>query len=91
MLQDFLAGRSEISAELGRTSDAPPSEVGGFQSLLTARQGNLPGNGGRRLQDVPARESGEGPQIELVQENGVVKKIVVTCICCQRIELDCEY
>lgn len=92
MLQDFLAGRSDISAEIGATSGAATSEGSGFQSLLTAGATKLSGeSGGRRLTGGRAVETQEAPLIELVQENGVVKRIVVVCTCCQRIELDCEY
>ena len=38
---------------------------------------------------APARL--DAPQIELVQEEGKVRRIVVTCTCCEKIELECEY
>ncbi len=38
----------------------------------------------------PASEKAE-PQIELVNRDGAVERIVITCTCCQRIELQCEY
>jgi hypothetical protein len=31
------------------------------------------------------------PQIELVNRDGSVDRIVITCTCCKRIELQCEY
>jgi len=32
-----------------------------------------------------------GPQVELVQNKGRVERIIVTCTCCKRIELQCQY
>jgi len=31
------------------------------------------------------------PQIELIQNGGRVERIIVTCSCCNRIELQCQY
>ena len=59
---------------------------------MSARAASLaPGGSARRIESQDAGERLEAPQIELVQEGGVVRRIVVTCTCCQRIELECEY
>jgi hypothetical protein len=39
-------------------------------------------------EEAPARET---PEIEVIQENGKIRRIVVTCKCCERIELECDY
>ena len=91
MLQDFLAGRPSIASDRTASAGSAAQETG-FQSLLSARVASLsPGGSARRIESQDAGERLEAPQIELVQEGGVVRRIVVTCTCCQRIELECEY
>jgi hypothetical protein len=91
MLQDFLAGRPSVVSEHAPTPGTSLPESG-FQSLLNVRGGKHPSNGvPRRVGESATGETLEAPQIEVEQENGVVRRIVVTCTCCQRIELECEY
>lgn len=91
MLQDFLAGRPDVATERAPATSAGVPDTG-FQSLLSARAANLPPSGGvRRIEGPDSGETLGAPEIELVQEGGVVRRIVVTCTCCQRIELECEY
>ena len=91
MLQDFLTGRPGAATARTPATDAAGPETG-FQSLLTARTGDLPSGGTtRRIEARDAAEGLEAPEIEVVQEGGVVRRIIVTCTCCQRIELECAY
>jgi len=91
MLQDFLAGRPSLNSDSAKPA-VPAEREAGFQPLFAARAPALtPAAGGRRIADVPESELLDAPQIELVEENGVVQRIIVTCTCCQRIELECEY
>jgi hypothetical protein len=39
----------------------------------------------------PAAETEPTPQIELIENGGRVERIIVTCTCCNRIELQCQY
>lgn len=39
---------------------------------------------------IVGQDEGE-PQIELVNRDGRVERIVITCSCCKRIELQCDY
>ena len=79
MLQDFLSNR-------------PASEPRntGFQSLLATR---TPGLAASRtdIDTEPGAERLEAPEIELIHEAGQVRRIIVTCKCCEKITIDCEY
>lgn len=33
----------------------------------------------------------DAPQVELVTRDGKIERIIVTCTCCERIELECQY
>ena len=83
MLQDFLANRPAGGPA------AEPRHTG-FQSLLAAR---APGLAARRtdLDAEPEAERLEAPEIELIHDAGQVRRIIVTCKCCEKITIDCEY
>jgi len=40
---------------------------------------------------VSEAQSETEPRIELIQNGGKVERIIVTCTCCNRIELQCQY
>ncbi|MEI6714548.1 MAG: hypothetical protein WCO60_12395 [Verrucomicrobiota bacterium] len=78
------------------------SRSGGFQSLRSAllEAGNVVVPGA----EPPVNQMGHGnsdsqqeplvhqePTVELVSNNGRIEKVIVTCSCCRRIELDCTY
>ena len=87
MLQDFLANRTAISASTA--SEAEPRSSG-FQPLFAARSAAL--TAARPPAEVePESERREAPEIELVHEAGQVRRIIVTCKCCEKITIDCEY
>lgn len=85
MLQDFLAGR------LTNDSTATPaiSRGGGeFQPMSPARFGAL---AAPAAPPVPERPRLAEPQVEIIEDGGKVHRIVVTCTCCEKIEIECEY
>ena len=87
MLQDFLANRPAISAS---TDSAAEPRSSGFQPLFAARAAALTAT--RQSAEVePESERLEAPEIELVHEAGQVRRIIVTCKCCEKITIDCEY
>ena len=87
MLQDFLANRSAISASTA--SEAEPRSSG-FQPLFAARAAAL--TAARQPVEIESdTERLEAPEIELVHEAGQVRRIIVTCKCCEKITIDCEY
>lgn len=91
MLQDFLSGRAAVHSDSTAPEVAPPGETG-FQPFFAARAAGLAAAGSaRRIEEVPANEPLDAAQVELVEENGRVQRIVVTCTCCKRIEIECEY
>ena len=87
MLQDFLANRPAIASSTGL--EAEPRSAG-FQPLFAARSAGLPSKRQEAGAD-PDVERLDAPEIELVQEAGQVRQIIVTCKCCEKITIDCEY
>ena len=87
MLQDFLANRPSIQSS---ASNSAPARSDSFQPLIASRPAGLAGKNSEPDPE-PASEHLEAPQIELVRENGQVRRIVVTCSCCEKITIDCEY
>lgn len=87
MLQDFLANRPGIPSPTA--SDAEPRSSG-FQPLFAARATSLAATR-QQLDLEPEAERLEAPEIELVHEAGQVRQIIVTCKCCEKITIDCEY
>ena len=85
MLQDFLANRPSIQSHA--TTNAP-ERGGGFQPLFATRPAGL---AAKDSEADPESERLEAPQIEIVREAGQVRRIVVTCTCCEKITIDCEY
>lgn len=68
---------------------APAREIalgaGDFQPLFTA------GALGSRVKGEEKSEGHESPEIELVEVEGRVQQIIVTCRCGERTVLDCAY
>ena len=76
---------------------------GGFQSLRTALleagsvvdpnhrpASSIQGNGASSLSEE-THTSTQEPTVELITDGGRIEKIIVTCPCCRRIELNCTY
>ena len=87
MLQDFLSNRPAIQSP-SATEVQPRDST--FQPFFAARAAGL----SAQRAEIDA-ESGikrlEAPEIELVEEAGQVRRIIVTCTCCEKITIDCEY
>ncbi|MCH8473755.1 MAG: hypothetical protein LAT55_00825 [Opitutales bacterium] len=66
---------------------AKPSEFQPYATALKIQQGkNSAKSGG------PEEDSGKKkPKVQVVDEDGIVKKIRVTCSCGELIEIDCSY
>jgi hypothetical protein len=80
-IQSFLSNRP--AATPGRGSFSEPAGQGGFQRLFEgAPKEEISGMAKPRL---------DAPQVDVVEENGRVASIVVTCKCCERIEIACRY
>jgi hypothetical protein len=65
----------------------------GFQSLFSREATTTKSEAG--FQPLPATapkaETEAIPHIELVENAGKVEKIIITCTCCNKIELQCQY
>ncbi len=86
MLQDFLANRPGASSQSTETQSAST----GFQSLFAARAAGL-ASPRREIEPVVETKKLDAPEIELVEEAGQLRRIIVTCTCCEKITIDCEY
>jgi hypothetical protein len=63
----------------------PPKAEPAFQPMFTGAQPHP------EPAPVTKPETEAGPRVEFVQNGGKVERIVVTCTCCNRIELQCQY
>lgn len=79
-IQSFLSNRATAAPLRGGLSE--PSSPGGFQRLF---------EGAPQADDGGGKPHLDAPQIEVIEENGRVASIVVTCRCCERIEIACGY
>ena len=80
-LQPFLSNRAASAASPdGMQQSASP---GGFQQLFERPAQTESGTDGQTRLDAA--------QVEVIEENGRIASIVVTCKCCERIELACRY
>jgi hypothetical protein len=84
-MQDFLHGRLSCSPHSGPNPDTAP----GFVGMENSHPAGNPASGAA-AQAGRAAPSG-APDIQLVKENGQVRKIIVLCSCGERIELECAY
>jgi len=89
MLQDFLTGRAALASE----TSTPPALARGssdFQPMNPARFGQL---GAPEPESAPGEAAPrlDAPLVEVIEDGGRVRRIVVTCRCCEKIEIDCEY
>ena len=78
-IQSFLSNRPTAAPSRGGLSE--PSNPGGFQRLFE----------GAPQAEAGGRPRLDAPQVEVIEENGRVASIVVTCRCCERIEIACRY
>ncbi len=79
-IQSFLSNRATASPLRGGLQE--PSSPGGFQRLF---------EGAPETGDRDGKPHLDAPQVEVIEENGRVVSIVVTCRCCERIEIACRY
>ena len=80
-LQPFLSNRTASETNPDGTPQA--SRSGDFQQLFgkpTQPEGRT---------ENPSRL--DAPKVDVIEENGRIASIVVTCKCCERIELACRY
>lgn len=96
-----MAGGLEAEGAFGMGFASPG---GGFRSLRDAllengsvvepgKTGSLPLASKGDPREAPGTTIHEGsePTVELVMDGDRIAKVVVTCACCRKIELDCTY
>ncbi len=90
-MESFLQNRPAL-ATANRYVLQPPTEPG-FQPFLRPAGPNEKENPLLSVQvtDEGLVHPGGEPKIELIELDGSVERIVITCSCCKRIELQCEY
>ena len=79
--QSFLSNRASAAPRQNDSSQSAGS--GGFQRLFDETAQPEGGAEGKTRLDAP--------QVDVIEENGRVARIVVTCRCCERIEIVCSY
>jgi hypothetical protein len=90
-MESFLQNRPSLATAQHYTPQ-PPGEPG-FQPFLRPK---TPGSAPAALSSGDAtnaqlvRDEAQ-PQLELVNREGCVERIIVICTWCKRIELQCEY
>ena len=77
-IQSFLSNRPAAASGISQGAGS-----GGFQRLFEGVPQTANG--------VQAAARLDAPQVDVVEENGRVTSIVVTCRCCERIEIACQY
>jgi hypothetical protein len=80
-MQSFLTNRA--AAAPSRDAASPSEISGGFQRLFDETAQTQASTAGQQRLDAP--------RVDVIEENGRVASIVVTCRCCERIELACRY
>jgi hypothetical protein len=89
-MESFLQNRPSL-ATAGRFTSQSDSN-GDFQPFLRP---SLPADKSAALtsteKQLSSGQVANEPKIELVNREGCIERIVITCSCCQQIELECEY
>jgi len=88
-MNSFLENRPLAARNRKEGSISAPKSEPGFQSLMP--QGAAAPAPASAPKPPPAAETEAMPQVELIENGGRVERIIVTCTCCNRIELQCQY
>jgi len=87
-MQNYLDGQGVLNVENSAANPLPLSND--FQPLFFSAKKNGSTDGGTFSQGS-AGGGHDSPQIELISLEGKIQRIVITCTCCKRIELECQY
>jgi len=83
-MNSFLDNRPSVASKTGVIPQPKAEPI--FQPMFAG--GSQPQ---ARPEPVSKPDGEAGPRVEFVQNGGKVERIVVTCTCCNRIELQCQY
>jgi hypothetical protein len=89
-MESFLQNRPSLATA---SRYVRPAIEPGFQPFLRPAS---PGQ--QEVSSLPSHQANTAltveeaePQIQLMDRDGSVERIIITCVCCKRIELQCEY
>jgi hypothetical protein len=85
-MNSFLENRPVAASKNGVV--ATPKSEPGFHTLFPQKTPTKPESDAK---PAPQAAPEAAPSVELVQNGGKVERIIVTCTCCKRIELQCQY
>ena len=80
LMKSFLSGRSRATTD---SLQAPAGSNPGFLAKATVTGG--------AHKDHAAAAGGTGPTVEAVKQGDKVTRLIVTCSCGERIEIECLY
>ena len=89
-MNSFLENRPLAARNRKDGVIAPLNSEPGFHILIPQGAAAAPASASAP-KPPPAIETEPVPQVELVENAGRVERIIVTCTCCNRIELQCQY
>jgi hypothetical protein len=90
-MESFLQDRPSLAS--ASRHPQPPALERGFQPFTppASPSGKEASPKSTNPEDMIVGQDEGEPQIELVNRDGRVERIVITCSCCKRIELQCDY
>jgi hypothetical protein len=83
-MKSFLSGKASLGS-------APLSSEVQKNTIGSARKHAAASHAANAPHTHASDGSSVGPQIELVKEGGKVVRLVITCTCGERIEVECLY
>lgn len=87
-MKSFLSDRPRITAPVVIHADAAT----GFTALASVAAGAHPhATVARKESAAPAGHPGGSAQVECVREGDKIARLIITCACGERIEIDCLY
>jgi len=89
-MENFLQNRPSLATATSYTLEPPVQP--GFQPFLRPRSSDeIEKASNVAAPPAPSNRPANEPELELIEGEGCIKRIVITCTCCKRIELECEY
>ena len=87
-MEDFLKDREEVNVknveEEAESSRSNAPVMASFTKLTGSKRGN------EQVQRITPDDN-KSPKVELISEDGVVTRILISCTCGKCLQLECEY
>ncbi|HRE80374.1 MAG TPA: hypothetical protein PLN52_04960 [Opitutaceae bacterium] len=81
-MKPFLSGRPSAGNPALKPTGGSPHSISGVQAI---------GSGARPGSHEGSTAHGHEPQVECIKQGDKVVRLVITCTCGERIEVDCLY